>query len=100
MTNEWIDWSDARLRVPLRMTGYPYALSYFVANNNSSSSSSSNNNISTNNTNGSNNLSSANNNNYFSCLTTNKFHFKNRKIQQLYTTNGKLKGNLFKNFCN
>ncbi|XP_065372109.1 ETS-like protein pointed isoform X2 [Calliphora vicina] len=80
MTNEWIDWSDARLRVPLRMTGYPYPQAYYVANNNNNSSS---------NSNSSNNGTS--NNNYFSCFTTNKFNLKTHKIQQLYTTNGKLK---------
>ncbi|KAM7360334.1 ETS transcription factor pointed isoform 2-T3 [Cochliomyia hominivorax] len=101
MTNEWIDWSDARLRVPLRMTGYPYTQAYYVANNsnnnnnnnNTANNNSCNNSLNTSNNNSSNN--SNNNNNYFSCFTTKKFHFKKaHKIQQLYTTtttNGKLK---------
>lgn len=106
MTNEWIDWTDARLRVPLRMTGHPYPpQSYYTTNN---SNNNKNNNTSNSNSNNSNNNSTcnslntstitttcnSNNNNYLSCFTKNKFHFKSHKIQQLYTTtHGKLKGN-------
>ncbi|XP_037809999.1 ETS-like protein pointed isoform X3 [Lucilia sericata] len=86
MTNEWIDWSDARLRVPLRMTGYPYPQSYYVASTNNSNS-----NTSGNSNNSCSNTLNTGNNNYFSCFTRNKFNLKNHKIQQLYTTNGKLK---------
>ena len=98
MTNEWIDWSDARLRVPLRTTGYPYPpQSYYTANNNNNTSNSNSSNISTCNTLNTSNATTttcnSNNNNYLSCFTKNKFHFKNHKIQQLYTTaHGKLKG--------
>ncbi|TDG47454.1 hypothetical protein AWZ03_006182 [Drosophila navojoa] len=70
MTNEWIDWNDCRMLPPLRSANY--------------------------NSNSSNNNNSYNNNhqtilsNSYQSLTS-KFHLKAHKLQQLHTSNGKLR---------
>uniref|UniRef100_A0A1A9X2E5 PNT domain-containing protein n=1 Tax=Glossina brevipalpis TaxID=37001 RepID=A0A1A9X2E5_9MUSC len=84
MTNEWIDWSDSRLRVPLR-TSYPYAQTYYNNINNNDY----NYNLNTcDNYINNNNISNSIN---YNCLTSPKFNVKLPKIQQLYNTNNKLK---------
>uniref|UniRef100_A0A1I8P8Z4 PNT domain-containing protein n=1 Tax=Stomoxys calcitrans TaxID=35570 RepID=A0A1I8P8Z4_STOCA len=93
MTNEWIDWSDSRLRVPLQLGGYPFAHAYYVASDGVS-------------TNGNKGKSAppggimsktcsggaiGSSSNSLSCFTSHKFHLKAKKLQQLYTTSGRLK---------
>ncbi|KAM8707433.1 hypothetical protein ACLKA7_011509 [Drosophila subpalustris] len=78
MTNEWIDWSDCRMLPPLRSANY---------NNNNNNNS--HNNISNNNNNNNQQTYLGNNYNY-QCLTS-KFHLKAHKLQQLHTSNGKLR---------
>ncbi|KAL9894623.1 ETS-like protein pointed isoform X2 [Glossina fuscipes] len=85
MTNEWIDWSDSRLRVPLR-TSYPYTQTYY--NNNTNNNNDYNYNLNTCDNYVNNNNSNSIN---YNCLTSHKFNVKLPKIQQLYNTNNKLK---------
>lgn len=94
MTNEWIDWSDSRLRVPLRVNGFPYPQPYYLASGNgihsardsylmaSTCAAAIGGGV------GGGNVASN-----LSCLTSQKFQRKARKLQQLKATNDRLKGN-------
>lgn len=92
MTNEWIDWSDSRLRIPLRVNGYPYPQTYYVDNGSGSNSNSSTANSSTA-VKISNSCAGSISSSSLSCFTSHKFHLKAKKLKQLYTTAGRLKGN-------